>query len=146
MSCDGKLAAAIFKAVPAGIVMIDAGSKKIIDINPAGCFMVGVAREDIVGLKCENYLCAESCDGCPILIDDLSEGVENKEIILHRFDGSEVYALLTINSVILEDKRIFINTLIDITRQRVAEEKLNKLWAQAEELLSENVARLKNGV
>jgi len=150
MGCDdGKLATALFKAVQAGIVVVDAGTKTIIDINPAALFMLGVPRDVVIGKPCKQYLCAENCDGCPVMTANLFEGVEdveNKEIILHRGDGSKVYALLTINSIILDDKRLFINSLIDITRQREAEAKLQTHWDHAEKLLSENVVRLKNGV
>jgi PAS domain S-box-containing protein len=150
MECDeNKLAIALFKAVRAGIVVVDADTKTIVDINPAALFMIGVSSEDIIGKPCKQYLCAENCDGCPVMTANLVEGVEdidNKEIILHRKDGSKVYALLTINSAIIYDKSLFINSLIDITKQREAEEQLKSHWDHAEKLLSDNVVRLKNGV
>jgi len=150
MACENnELAAALFKAVQAGIVVVDAVTKRIIDINPAASFMLGVSREDVVGKPCKECLCAESCDGCPVMTANLAEGVEdveNKEIILHRRDGSKVYALLTINSIILDNKRLFISSLIDITKQKEAESQLKEHWNHAEKLLSDNVVRLKNGV
>ena len=150
MACDeNKLAVALFNAVQAGIVVVDADTKTIIDINPAASFMVGVPREEVIGKPCKQYLCAENCDGCPVMTANLADGVEeveNKEIILHRRDGSLVYALLTINSIILSNKRLFINSFINITRQREAEAALKDNWNHAEKLLSENVVRLKNGV
>jgi len=150
MACDdNKLATALFKAVQAGIVVVDADTKTIIDINPAASFMIGVSRELVIGKPCKEYLCAEDCDGCPVMTANLAEGVEdvdNKEIVLHRGDGSKVYALLTINSAILDNRRLFINSLIDITKQKEAEMQLKSHWDHAEKLLSDNVVRLKNGV
>lgn len=154
MTCNGdNLARALFKAVQAGIVVVDADTKRVIDINPAACVMIGARREDVIGKPCNEYLCAENCDGCPVMTANLAEGiedVENKEIMLHRKDGSKVFALLTINSVILrergEEKRLFINSLIDITRQKEAEERINGYWAEAEKMLAANVLKLKNGV
>jgi len=145
---DNELAALLFKSVQAGVVVVDADTKRIIDINPAACIMIGVSREDVVGKFCKEYLCADNCDGCPIMTANLAEGVEDvddREIILNRKDGSKVYALLTINSAIFEEKRLFINSLIDITKQREAEAKLKEHWDHAEKLLSENIVRLKNG-
>jgi PAS domain S-box-containing protein len=150
---ENDLARALFKSVQAGIVVVDADTKKIIDINPAACVMVGVNREEVLGKPCRKYLCAENCDGCPVMTANLADGVEeveNKEIILTRRDDTRVFALLTINSIILkegdEDKRLFINSLIDITKQREAEEQIHAYWSEAEKMLTENVERLKNGV
>lgn len=157
MACEeNALAKALFKAVHAGIVVIDAETKEIIDINPAASFMIGVRREDVVGKMCSEYLCVEDCDGCPVwnrMTNNLSEGieeVENREITIRRKDGSRVFALLTINSVLLnterEERRLFINSLIDITKQKEAEEKAHSYWVEAEKLLADNVLKLKNGV
>ena len=111
--------------------------------------MIGAKREDVVGNPCRYYLCASNCDGCPVMTANLADGVEdveNKEIILHRNDGSRVYALLTINSIILSGQRLFINSLIDITKQREAEALLEEHWNHAERLLSDNIVKLKTGV
>jgi len=146
--CNG-LAAALFKAVHAGIVVVCADTKKITSINPAACIMIGVRSEEVIGKECGEYLCTENCDGCPVMTASLEDGIEdvdNKEIVIYRKDGSKVYALLTISSIVLDDKRMFINSLTDITRLKEAEKKLEESWGQAEKMLSENVIHLKNGV
>ena len=145
--CKG-LAAALFKAVHAGIVVVCADTKKITAINPAACIMIGVNAEDVVGKECGEYLCTEDCDGCPVMtasIEDGIEDVDNKEIVIYRKDGSKVYALLTISSIVLDDKRMFINSLTDITRLKEAEKKLEDSWTMAGKLLEDNIVKLKNG-
>ena len=75
------------------------------------------------------------------MTDNLIEGVEdvdNKEIVLHRKDGSKVYALLTINSAILDNRRLFINSLIDITKQISSREEVGISFLQVG---SDNAAR-----
>ena len=150
MMCEtGKLAVALFESIQSGIIVVDADTKLIIDANPAALFMVGISRDEIVGNSCKNYLCSDRCDGCPVMTANLSDGVEeveNTEIVLYRRDGSLVYALLTINSIILNNRRLFINSLIDITKQKQAEALLKERWNHAEKLLSDNVIRLKTGV
>jgi PAS domain S-box-containing protein len=143
-----ELASALFKAVRAGIVIVDADSKLIIDINPAASIMIGVSREKAVGKPCKRYLCADDCDGCPVMTANLYDGieeVEDKDIVLYRDDGSIVYAWLTISSIVLNNKRLFINTLIDITKQRHVEFRLKEYWDNASKILTENVTRLKTG-
>ena len=144
--CNG-LAAALFKAVHAGIVVVCADTKKITAINPAACVMLGAQVEDVIGKECGGYLCTEDCDGCPVMtasIEDGIEDVDNKEIVIYRKDGSKVYALLTISSIVLEDKRMFINSLTDITKLREAEKKLEESWTTAGELLKNSIIKLKN--
>ena len=150
MEYDGtKLTSILFKSVQAGIVIVDSSTKTIMDVNPFALIMIGVPREEVVGKYCKEYLCVGKCDGCPVITANLSDGieeVENKEIVLHRRDDSIVYALLTINSAILDNRRLFINSLIDITKQKEAEMQLKSHWDYAEKLLSDNIVRLKNGV
>lgn len=145
--CKG-LAAALFKAVHAGIVVVCADTKKIIAVNPAACVMLGAQVEDVVGKECGEYLCTEDCDDCPVMTASIEDGVEdvdNKEIVIYRKDGSKVYALLTISSIVLDDKRMFINSLTDITRLKEAEKKLEDSWTMAGKLLEDNIVKLKNG-
>ncbi len=142
---NNELAATLFDAVQAGIIVVCADTKRIIDINPAACVMIGVSREKICGKECCEYLCAFSCDGCPQDIEDGLEDVENREIVLHRKDGSKIHALLTVVSRIVDDKRLFINSLIDITKQKEIEEQANCYWDKASRLLEDNIIKLKNG-
>ena len=145
--CNG-LAAALFNSVQAGIIVVDADTKAITDINPSACIMIGVCAEEVIGKYCSEYLCVESCDGCPVMTTNLMEeieDVEEKEIVIHRKDGSDVYSLLTINSMIIDDKRLFINSLIDITKLRKVEKKLEESWSMAGKLLEDNIIKLKNG-
>ena len=145
MGCeDGKLAAALFNAVPAGIVVVDSNGAEIIDINPAACIMIGVRREDVIGKSCSEFLCSAGCDGCPVMTgaDAL---IENKEVVMHRKDGSSIYALLTISSILLNKKRLYINSIIDITRQKEAEAELDRYWSKAREMLEQNLVMLRNG-
>ncbi len=148
MGGGNKLATALFDAVQAGIVVVCADTKRIIDINPVACVMIGVRREEVRGKECHEYLCVSSCDGCPKITTSLEDGiedVENREIVLYRKDGSKTYALLTVVSRIVDDKRLFINSLIDITAQKEIEEQSNYYWDEAGRLLEDNIVKLKNG-
>jgi len=152
MSCKdecGGLSNALFKSVHAGIVVVSAGTKYIIAANPAACIMIGVSCEELVGKPCNQYLCMDSCDGCPVNTAGLDEGieyVENKEIIIYRKDGTRIYALLTVSSVLLEDNRLFVNTIVDITKQKEVESERDNYLNQAQKMLEKSVIHLKNGV
>lgn len=148
MCKNGELMIALFDAIQAGVVVVDAGTKKILYINSAAAVLLGVHVEEVRGKKCKEYLCAENCDGCPVMTANIEEGVEdieNRGIVLYRKDGSQVYALLTVVSRIIDDKRLFINTITDITKLKESENKLANFWSKAEKILSDSVVRLKNG-
>jgi len=135
----------LFNAIQAGIVLIDEETKVVVDINPAACFMFGVKRDSVVGKRCMDALYDSNCIGCPVLTNDFEDDKENREIIIHRKDGSKVYALLTIVSRILKDRRVFINTIVDITKQKEAEKELSLHLNKAAQLLDDNMVKLKNG-
>jgi len=148
MTCYcNDLSSILFNVVRAGIIIVDVVTKTIVDINPAACIMVGRDREFLVGKKCYEYLCAGSCEGCPAFISDVEEFkdiIEKKEIKLIRGDGSVMYAWLSVNVVVYNGRRLLVNTLIDISRQKEAELELARHWASAEKMLSENILQIKN--
>jgi PAS domain S-box-containing protein len=136
----------LFNNIQAGILIIDGKTRVIADANPAAMRIIGRNVDDIIGKKCRECLCADSCEGCPLVEDyDGAKEVENKEVIVHRIDGSSIYALLTITSILIKGRRFFINTLIDITKQRDAEIQLQEHWKLAEKMLFDNITSLKNG-
>jgi len=146
--CDtNEIAAVLFNSIQAGIIVVDADTKKIIDINAAAAILLGVSIEDIRGKTCREYLCIDDCNGCPVMTSRIEEGledVENKEVILYRKDGSQVHALLTITSRFVNNRRLFVNTIIDITKTKEMEYQLNEYWDKAGELLENNLSHLKN--
>jgi PAS domain S-box-containing protein len=136
----------LFNSIQAGILIIEGVSGIIIDANPAASRMVGIGTDLIIGKTCKEYLCAGFCDGCPLVEgEDINGDVENKEVLIQRRDGSVVHALLTITSILIDNRRVFINTLIDVTKQKEAESDRDRYLCRAKELLEKNVNKLKNG-
>ena len=79
------LSSILFRVIQAGVVIIDIETKMIVDINPAACIMIGTDRESVMGKACHEYLCVNSCEGCPAFVSDADadrEVIENKEIKL----------------------------------------------------------------
>lgn len=129
----------VFNSIQSGILIIDADTKTIVDVNPAAALMVGLSRDDIVGNGCSLFGC--SSDKCPVI--DLGLDVENEVRVLVRGDGTELYVSITITSALYNNKRYLIENFVDITDFK---EKYEKDWQEVEELLSNNIAEMKKVV
>jgi len=122
----------VFTSLQSGILIIDADTKIIVDVNPAAALMVGLSRDDIVGNSCSLFGC--SSGRCPVI--DLGLDVENEVRILVRGDGTKLYVSTTITSALCNNKRYLIENFVDITEYE-------KDMQEVEELLSNNIAEMK---
>lgn len=123
----------ILDSIQSGILIIDAESHKIVDINPAAIEMVGVPKGQIIGQVCHKFVCPAEKGKCPIT--DLGQKVDNSERVLLRADGRDVPILKTAVPVTLDGRECFIENITDITERKEAEEKIKKY---AEELEQSN--------
>ncbi len=120
----------IWESTHAGILVIDAESHEIVDINPFAARLIGVSMEQIVNHKCNGFLCPTEEGKCPIT--DLSEKVEGSERILTNAQGEEIPILKTAVSVRRDDRNYLVESFIDITELKRAEEALLRAKEAAE--------------
>ncbi len=111
---------AIFEAVQAGIVIVDAATKAIVDVNPAASAMIGLDRQDIIGKVCHRFICPAEVGKCPIF--DLGQTVDNSERILLTADGREVPILKTVIPFLLGDRHCLLDSFVDISEVKNAQE------------------------
>jgi len=133
MDCEQNLSTALLKNIQAGIVLIDANTKLIVDANPAACVLLGILKESLIGSHCYDWFCSDNAK-CPISVT--KEGVplidiDNEETQIKRPDGSYVYLLRTAVSFLIENRRHILLTLTDITRQKDTENKYSDLFKYA---------------
>lgn len=144
MVCGDELAGILFNAVQAGILVIDALDKKIIDVNPAAAIFIGQPYDNIVGHHCDRVLCQQCDEFC--YYSTLDNGPAFKEIKIERNDGSVRYAEFAVVSRIYKNRHIYIITLIDITEKKEAELLLKDLWDEAKQVLIKNLENLNTEV
>jgi PAS domain S-box-containing protein len=116
----------IFSSVRAGIMVIDAGSHTIIDINPAAAQMIGLPRDQITGRVCHRYVCPAESGRCPL--SDAGLTVDNSEKILLTADGGQVPIIKYATSVILGGRPCFLETFIDNSARKQAEQELRAAY------------------
>jgi PAS domain S-box-containing protein len=112
----------IFKSVQAGIVMIDAETHKILNINDAALTMIGVSKEKVLGSVCHNFLCPAELGNCPIT--DNGKIADNSERELIDANGKHIPILKTVNTIEEEGRPILIESFIDINQLKKIEKDL----------------------
>ncbi len=111
----------IINSIQTGLVIIDPETHIIIDINPAAAMMIGNPREKIIGSVCHQYICPTEVGSCPVT--DLDQSIDNTERILMTANGPRSI-LKTVIPTILSQKQYLLESFIDITDRKQAEEKL----------------------
>jgi len=78
----------IFTSVREGIVIVDAYTHEILDINPAAAQMIGAPKEEIILQRYHNYFFSSDCEKCPIT--DLMPEIDNSEQVLITTEGRKI--------------------------------------------------------
>lgn len=120
----------IFDAVHAGIVLIDACKREVVDANPAALNLFGSSLEEIRGILCHNLICPGDDGNCPVL--DHHQTVERSERVLVRKDGSQVPILKTVSKMTIGNRRYLLESFIDLSERKAMEEELRQAKDAAE--------------
>jgi len=118
----------IFSTVKAGILVIDAKTHQITDINPAAAALIGLPREQIIGKECHRYVCPAEVGKCPIT--DLGQTVDNSEKILITAEKKTVPIIKYVTMVTISGKPALLETFIDNTERKQAEQDLRKAYGE----------------
>jgi len=118
----------ILSSVKAGIIVIDARSHEILDINPAGAAMIGLPKGGIIGRVCQTFICPAGTHNCPIT--DLGQAVDDSERILLSAEGSQVPIIKYAVRTAINGRDCILETFIDNTRRKRAEEELQAAYGQ----------------
>ena len=70
----------LLNANPAGIVVIDSKTHRIVEANPVALDLFGAPREHVVGHTCHKHICPAETGQCPIT--DLGQRVDKAERVL----------------------------------------------------------------
>jgi len=125
----------VLDTIQAGIVVIDPETHKIVGVNAAAGKMIGAPRERILGSVCYEYICPNQRGQCPIT--DLGESLENAERVLLTARGEKVPILKTVVGVTLAGRRHLLESFLDITARKRAEEERERLIEELKEALAE---------
>ena len=124
---------AILDTVQVGILIIDAETHTIVDANPKAVEVIGGGGERIIGSVCHCFICPEQVGHCPIT--DLGQTIDNAERRLLRANGESVTIVKTVARVMLNGREHLVESFLDITDRKRAEEELKKSEERFRDLL-----------
>ncbi len=112
----------IINSVNAGILVVEANTHHVVDANPTAEKLIGTTKDQIVGRECFDFVCTMEKGQCPIT--DLNKKVDNAEKVLTTVKGEKIPVLKTVSPVMLGGRKHLIETLVDITDRKKAEQAL----------------------
>jgi len=115
----------ILDSIHAGIVIIDAQTHKIVDVNPEASRLIGIPKDQVVGNLCHKYICPAEIGSCPIT--DKGQLVDNSERVLLTTDGKRIPILKTVASINLNDRKHLLESFLDISQLKLLQDKLELL-------------------
>lgn len=114
----------VFATVQVGILIIDAETHTIVEVNPTGAAIIGCPREQIIGSPCNRFVCRQENWQCPIT--ELGLTVDNAERVLHRADGECITIVKTVAKVKLHGRDHLVESFLDISGRIATENALKQ--------------------
>ena len=134
---SGDIFRKIFEKIQTAIIIIDPESHLIVDANPIAEHITGRTRAELVGSMCHQFVCPVKHGNCPVI--DYHEEVRNLEGTIINKNGENIPILKTVAKVDIKGKEYLVESFIDITDRKKAEERQATLIAY----LSESILRVK---
>ncbi|WP_052294253.1 PAS domain S-box protein [Desulfosudis oleivorans] len=125
---------ALMESVQAGIILVRKSDRVIVEANPAAARIADVSVDALVGTPCQEHFCPAEIGRCPVF--DLGQEVDNSERSVYRADGKHVPILKTVTSLSLDGEDYLLESFVDITDLKRAEEEL-RFQTRLQELLTE---------
>ena len=127
----------IFDCAQSGIVIIDASTHVIGDLNPAAAKMIGAARDQIVAKVCHRFICPSEEGQCPI--SDLGQTIDYSECVLVKANGRTIPILKTATSTLIGGHEHIVESWMDISERKKAEKELQESHKKYETVV-ENIS------
>ncbi len=130
LSVSRQRTAAILNSIQNGVLLIDAKSHQIIEMNPAAEKMFGIGRNEAIGQICHRFICPAEMGRCPIT--DLKQPADNSERVLLNKDRTEIPIFKTAIPVIIEGRECLLESFFDISERKQMEEKIRTTLEKVE--------------
>jgi len=128
----------ILLTLPFGIVIIDAQTHTILDANQKALDMIGGSNSDVLGSICHRFICPAESGSCPVT--DLGKTINISERVLLTLQGEKKPILKSVIATTLGGKAALIESLIDITDRKRAEEALTESEEKYRGIFDESIA------
>lgn len=124
----------ILENLQAGVAIIDPEKHEIVDINRYASNMIGLPEEKIKGNICHSFICPAQKGKCPVT--NLGNTVEKSEKMLVTKEGVEKPILKTVIPINIKGKNFLLESFVDISQIKEAEQALSKSKRESEGILN----------
>ena len=114
----------ILDNVQAGIMLIDPVEHKITDVNKTALLMMDRKKEEVEGSLCHKFICPAGVGNCPVT--DLRDKVDRSERVLLKSNGEKIDILKSASIININGREMIIESFIDMTERKLAEDALKK--------------------
>jgi PAS domain S-box-containing protein len=121
----------IMDSIRVGVVLIEAESHRVMDVNRYAAEIIGCPREELLGRVCHTHICPAEVGQCPIT--DLDLTIEHSERHLLTCRGITVPILKTVTTFMKEGQKYLLESFVDLTPQKKAEQELRSARDTAEQ-------------
>ena len=123
----------ILGTVLSGVMVIEAETRKIVEVNDTALKLIGLPKEEVIGAVCHRFVCPAEENSCPVL--DLGKDVDLSEKILLTGDGKQTNIIKTVVPVIRQGRKYLIESFVDVSAHKRAQDELIKRNQYIESIL-----------
>jgi len=123
---------ALFEAVQAGLLLIDADTHRIVDANAAVLKLLGRTRQEVIGQVCHAFVCPAVAGACPVT--DLHQTVDDSERMVLTATGLKP-VLKKVSRAEVGGHPFLIESLMDISRLKEVEDQVRRERDRAQRYL-----------
>lgn len=132
----------LLESINAGVMVIDGTTHAIVHMNKAAQEMLSIQRNEAVGHTCHGFVCPVQAGMCPIT--DFGQTIDFEESTVLTDKGDKIAVLKSITQISMEGKSFLVESFIDITDRKRAEEELKKANDELESRVYERTLELKS--
>ena len=132
----------ILNNIECGIVIVDAETHELLDINPIAERLYEGGRDAIIGEKCHKLICPAQEGECPIT--DNNQEVHRSERVFVKANGETIPIIKSVVKIRYNDRSALLESFTDISDLKKAEEKLRllEITEQANRAKSDFLSRM----